>query len=55
MIALGVFLGALAFVIHFILLSTDRDNWLANPQASADQVVVENQLARVEGSLPISG
>jgi light-harvesting complex 1 alpha chain len=55
MIALGIFLGALAFIIHFILLSTERYNWLANPQASADQVMVENQLARVEGSLPIIG
>jgi light-harvesting complex 1 alpha chain len=35
LIALFTFLFALAVVIHFILLSTDRFNWLANPGASA--------------------
>jgi light-harvesting complex 1 alpha chain len=34
LIALFVFLFALAIVIHFILLSTDRFNWLEGPQAS---------------------
>jgi light-harvesting complex 1 alpha chain len=29
-----VFLFALALVIHFILLSTDRFNWIEGPQAS---------------------
>jgi light-harvesting complex 1 alpha chain len=28
LVALGVFLFALAILIHFILLSTDRFNWL---------------------------
>ena len=31
LIALFTFLFALAVVIHFILLSTDRFNWLENP------------------------
>jgi light-harvesting complex 1 alpha chain len=31
LIALFTFLFALAVVIHFILLSTERFNWLANP------------------------
>jgi len=31
--ALYVFLAILAFTIHFILLSTDRYNWLASPPA----------------------
>lgn len=31
LIALFTFLFALAVVIHFILLSTDRYNWLENP------------------------
>ena len=34
LIALLVFLFALAIVIHFILLSTSRFNWLEGPQAS---------------------
>lgn len=34
LIALFVFLFALALVIHFILLSTDRFNWIEGPQAS---------------------
>jgi light-harvesting complex 1 alpha chain len=29
--ALGVFLFVLALLIHFILLSTDRFNWLEGP------------------------
>lgn len=29
--ALYVFLAILAFTIHFLLLSTDRYNWLAGP------------------------
>ncbi len=33
MIGLGVFLAALAFSIHFILLSTERYNWLETGQA----------------------
>jgi light-harvesting complex 1 alpha chain len=37
MTALAVFLFTLAILIHFILLSTDRYNWLdgAEPQAAA--------------------
>jgi light-harvesting complex 1 alpha chain len=34
LIALFVFLFALAIVIHFILLSTDRFNWLDGARAS---------------------
>lgn len=34
LVALFVFLFALAIVIHFILLSTDRFNWLEGSQAS---------------------
>ena len=34
LIALFTFLFALALVIHFILLSTDRFNWLEGPQAN---------------------
>lgn len=33
LVALGVFLFTLAILIHFILLSTDRFNWLEGPRA----------------------
>jgi light-harvesting complex 1 alpha chain len=38
LIALFTFLFALALVIHFILLSTDRFNWLDGPKKSAPPV-----------------
>lgn len=31
LVAMGVFLFTLALLIHFILLSTDRFNWLEGP------------------------
>lgn len=34
LIALFTFLFVLALVIHFILLSTDRFNWLEGPRAA---------------------
>jgi light-harvesting complex 1 alpha chain len=35
LIALFTFLFVLALVIHFILLSTDRFNWLEGPRRTA--------------------
>ena len=35
LVALGIFLFVLALVIHFILLSTDRFNWLEGPRPAA--------------------
>ena len=35
LVALGVFLFVLALLIHFILLSTDRFNWLEGPRHGA--------------------
>jgi len=35
LMALAVFLFTLAILIHFILLSTDRYNWLDGPHHSA--------------------
>ncbi|HJL15014.1 MAG TPA: light-harvesting antenna LH1, alpha subunit [Sandaracinaceae bacterium LLY-WYZ-13_1] len=35
LVGLFAFLFALALVIHFILLSTDRFNWLEGPQGAA--------------------
>jgi light-harvesting complex 1 alpha chain len=32
LVALGVFLFVLALLIHFILLSTNRFNWLEGPR-----------------------
>jgi light-harvesting complex 1 alpha chain len=36
LIALFTFLFVLALLIHFILLSTDRFNWLEGPSAQAN-------------------
>lgn len=33
LVALGAFLFGLALLIHFILLSTDRFNWLEGPRS----------------------
>lgn len=41
MIALAVFLFALALFIHFILLSTDRFNWIEGPSASVQPPALE--------------
>ncbi len=42
LIAQAVFLGALMFMIHLILLSTDRYNWLDGPrQKRADVTEVQ--------------
>lgn len=35
LVGLSVFLFTLAIFIHFILLSTDRFNWIEGPKASA--------------------
>lgn len=35
LVALSVFLFVLALLIHFILLSTDRFNWLEGPHRAA--------------------
>jgi light-harvesting complex 1 alpha chain len=35
LVALSIFLFTLALLIHFILLSTDRFNWLDGPRANA--------------------
>ncbi|MCX8502944.1 MAG: light-harvesting protein [Alphaproteobacteria bacterium] len=35
LIALAVFLAVLAFTIHFILLSTNRFNWIEGPKKAA--------------------
>lgn len=49
LIALFIFLFALALVIHFILLSTDRFNWLDGPKAAR---AVTSQMSPVPAPAP---
>lgn len=35
LVALGTFLFILALLIHFILLSTDRFNWIEGPRGAS--------------------
>ena len=42
LIALFTFLFALALLIHFILLSTDRFNWLEGPRRALVVVPTQN-------------
>jgi len=41
LIALFTFLFVLALLIHFILLSTDRFNWLDGPRGPAKKASIE--------------
>lgn len=47
LVALAVFLFTLAVLIHFILLSTDRYNWLDINQISSvnDEAVIERLIS----------
>lgn len=46
LVALMTFLAILAFLIHFILLSTDRFNWIEGPRtASVSQTLALSDLA----------
>jgi light-harvesting complex 1 alpha chain len=48
LIALFTFLFGLAVLIHFILLSTDRFNWIEGPRkAPAAKAAIELQLENV--------
>lgn len=40
LIALATFLFVLAILIHFIVLSTDRFNWIEGPRAGAQAEVL---------------
>ena len=40
-VALFTFLFVLALVIHFILLSTDRFNWIEGPRAASSAATLE--------------
>ncbi len=50
LVALGVFLFALAILIHFILLSTDRFNWLDGAKMMTSAVTIE-QVGPAPGSV----
>lgn len=39
LVALSIFLFVLALLIHFILLSTDRFNWIEGPSPAASAPV----------------
>lgn len=50
LIGLAVFLFSLAIIIHFILLSSDRFNWIDGPQASLVSDVLDES-AQADQSL----
>lgn len=41
LVALAIFLFVLALLIHFILLSTDRFNWIEGPGARPATAAIE--------------
>jgi light-harvesting complex 1 alpha chain len=45
--ALAIFLFVLALLIHFILLSTDRFNWIEGPGAGAETTAMVEQSERL--------
>jgi len=52
LVGLAVFLFTLAIVIHFILLSTDRFNWIEGPSNIAPAVVVPAETSSLERLAP---
>jgi light-harvesting complex 1 alpha chain len=51
LVALFTFLFALALVIHFILLSTDRFNWLEGPRANRPKAEIMTPVTPVAFSV----
>ena len=49
LVALHVGLAVLAFTIHFILLSTDKYNWLEDAAAAPAQAAIESSEAPAAG------
>ena len=41
LVALFIFLLVLALLIHFVLLSTDRFNWIEGPRAASESAAIE--------------
>ncbi len=52
LVALGVFLFSLAVLIHFILLSTDRFNWLEGPRATRPKAASIEKIEPTVVSMP---
>ena len=52
LIALFTFLLTLALLIHFILLSTDRFNWLEGPRRAVVPVPAAGQMTPLPGPAP---
>ena len=52
LVALFIFLFVLAVLIHFILLSTDRFNWLEGPRANDEASVIQDLSPVQVGKLP---
>ena len=46
LIGLALFLFTLALLIHFILLSTDRFNWIEGPGAKAPVASIEQTVTQ---------
>jgi light-harvesting complex 1 alpha chain len=47
MVALATFLFSLAVLIHFILLSTDRFNWIEGPRQARPKASIEEIMPKV--------
>ena len=54
LVALFTFLFALALLIHFILLSTDRFNWLEGPRAAEPARRVADVASAAGGTDPVA-
>ncbi len=52
LVALFIFLFVLALLIHFILLSTDRFNWLEGPHRNLAGGGASSQMAPLPPSQP---
>ncbi len=55
LIAQAVFLGALMFTIHLILLSTDRYNWLDGPRQKKAEITETVKVALLDTTAKIAG
>lgn len=53
LVALFTFLFSLAVLIHFILLSTDRFNWIEGPRATRPKASIEKIVPKTT-ALPVS-
>jgi light-harvesting complex 1 alpha chain len=51
LVALATFLFSLAVLIHFIVLSTDRFNWLEGPRAARPKASIEQIVPKVAETL----